>query len=37
MNPFISKLAATVAATLITLPAWAVDVVFSPVADGVYA
>ncbi|MDO8719844.1 MAG: MBL fold metallo-hydrolase [Polaromonas sp.] len=37
MNPFISTLAATVAATLIALPAWAVDVVFSPVADGVYA
>lgn len=37
MNPFISKLAAAVAAALIALPAWAVDVVFSPVADGVYA
>ncbi|MDO8458789.1 MAG: MBL fold metallo-hydrolase, partial [Burkholderiaceae bacterium] len=37
MNPFISKLAATLAATLITLPAWAVEVVFSPVAEGVYA
>lgn len=37
MNPFISTLAAAVAATLIALPAWAVEVVFSPVADGVYA
>lgn len=37
MHPFISKLAATMAATLIALPAWAVEVVFSPVADGVYA
>lgn len=37
MNPFISKLAAAVAATLIALPAWAVEVVFSPVAEGVYA
>lgn len=37
MNPFISKLATAVAASLIALPAWAVDVVFSPVADGVYA
>jgi glyoxylase-like metal-dependent hydrolase (beta-lactamase superfamily II) len=30
-------LAAAVTATLATLPAWAVDVVFSPVAKGVYA
>jgi glyoxylase-like metal-dependent hydrolase (beta-lactamase superfamily II) len=37
MHPFISKLAATMAATLIALPAWAVEVVFSPVAEGVYA
>ena len=37
MNPFLSKLAATAAATLIVLPAWAVEVVFKPVADGVYA
>lgn len=37
MKPFISTLAATAAATLIALPAWAVEVVFKPVADGVYA
>lgn len=37
MKPFHSKLVATVAATLIVLPAWAVEVVFKPVADGVYA
>jgi glyoxylase-like metal-dependent hydrolase (beta-lactamase superfamily II) len=29
--------AATLAASLIALPAWAVDVTFKPVADGVYA
>ncbi len=37
MKPFLSKLAATVAATLIALPACAVEVVFKPVVDGVYA
>jgi glyoxylase-like metal-dependent hydrolase (beta-lactamase superfamily II) len=35
MSRFTSKLATAV--TLVTLPAWAVDVVFSPVAEGVYA
>lgn len=37
MSRFTSKLATAVTATLVTLPAWAVDVVFSPVAEGVYA
>lgn len=37
MKSFILKLAATAAATLTVLPAWAVEVVFKPVADGVYA
>lgn len=37
MKPFISQLALSLAATLITLPVWAVDVVFKPVTEGVYA
>jgi glyoxylase-like metal-dependent hydrolase (beta-lactamase superfamily II) len=32
-----STAAALLAASLITLPAWAVEVIFKPVADGVYA
>jgi glyoxylase-like metal-dependent hydrolase (beta-lactamase superfamily II) len=36
-TPFIAQLTLSLAATLITVPAWAVDVVFKPVADGVYA
>lgn len=37
MKSFISSLALSLAATVITLPAWAVEVVFKPVAAGVYA
>jgi glyoxylase-like metal-dependent hydrolase (beta-lactamase superfamily II) len=37
MKSFISQLALSLAATLITLPALAVEVVFKPVAEGVYA
>jgi glyoxylase-like metal-dependent hydrolase (beta-lactamase superfamily II) len=37
MKYFISRLALSLAATVITLPAWAVEVVFKPVAAGVYA
>ena len=37
MKPFISYLALSLAATLITLPVWAVEVVFKPVTEGVYA
>jgi glyoxylase-like metal-dependent hydrolase (beta-lactamase superfamily II) len=37
MKPWISSLAAAAATTLMALPAFAVDVVFQPVADGVYA
>lgn len=41
MTPHLSKLARTLVdalvASLLTLPAWAVDVSFKPVADGVYA
>jgi glyoxylase-like metal-dependent hydrolase (beta-lactamase superfamily II) len=37
MKSFIFRLTLSLAATLITLPAWAVEVVFKPVAAGVYA
>ena len=37
MKSFIFRLALSLAATVITLPAWAVEVVFKPVAAGVYA
>lgn len=37
MNAFISHLALSLVATFFTLPAWAVDVVFKPVVEGVYA
>lgn len=37
MKPFVSQLALCLAATLITLPTWAVEVVFKPVTEGVYA
>ena len=37
MKPFISQLALSLAATLITWPVWAVEVVFKPVTEGVYA
>jgi glyoxylase-like metal-dependent hydrolase (beta-lactamase superfamily II) len=37
MKSFISRLALSLAAILITLPAWAVEVVFKPVTEGVYA
>lgn len=35
MKPFLSQLTLSLAATLITLPAWAVDVVFKPVTADV--
>lgn len=37
MKLYISKLVAIAATALMALPAWALDVVFRPVADGVYA
>lgn len=37
MNILISKLVAIAAAILIALPAWAVEVEFKPIVDGVYA
>lgn len=37
MTPPFSRLAGTLLATLLTLPAWAVDVAFTPVAENVYA
>ena len=37
MKTLISPLALSLAATLITLPAWAVEVAFKPVTEGIYA
>ena len=37
MNRLLSKLTLALTAVLTTVPAWAVDVVFKPVAEGVYA
>ena len=37
MKTLTSRLAAVAAIALLALPAWAVEVAFQPVADGVYA